>query len=616
MPYAPDLSGCALDGRYELHELIGEGTFGRVYRGLDRRLGRPVAVKVIKPWWAEDPEWVETFEREARLLASMSDPGIVQIFDVGSAPEGLYYVAELVEGESLAVRLRGGPLPALEACDVAEQLSRALARAHAKRVVHRDVKPANVLLSRDGRIKVGDFGVAYLAEGSSDGAAGTIAGTPKYMAPEQARGAQATPATDVYGVGIVLYEMLAGSPPFEGSSSVELALRHVHDAPPPLPAGTPRALAEVVDQALAKDPAERYADGRALADALAEARVARDDDELALRGSGGAGGVATLAPPKPPRAATRRAVRPAPAARSRPRPAERPQRRGARTQEPATILGEPMSPRRNVNPAARRRTVAAVGIVLLVAAGLVVAALALAPGSKLTVPNLHGLAKVRIERAARRDRFHATFTSNYSAAPAGTAIAQTPRAHARVGDGATVAVVLSAGPAPVPVPKLIHRPLIDAETVLGSLKLRETVTYVPAPGVTAGIVTAQSPSAGTSRRPGSTVALSVAERPRYRAVTSFSGTGHGSSVAFTIRGTRWQLVESMHYIGTCTFIFFCSGPSATVTNVSTGKAVDHFGLADGSNHARAETLPPGTYQVTISPGDDDARWSVSADDYY
>src|SRR5579859_7118347 len=104
MPHAPDLAGCALEGRYELHALIGEGAFGRVYRGRDRRLARPVAVKVIKPWWAEDPDWVRRFEREAQLLASMSDPGIVQIFDVGCSEEGLYYVTELVQGESLAAR--------------------------------------------------------------------------------------------------------------------------------------------------------------------------------------------------------------------------------------------------------------------------------------------------------------------------------------------------------------------------------------------------------------------------------------------------------------------------------------------------------------------------------
>src|SRR5437763_793716 len=144
MPHAPNLVNVALNGRYELHELIGEGSFGRVYRGRDRRLARPVAVKVIKPWWAEDPDWVASFEREAQLLASVSDPGIVQIFDVGSAPEGLYYVTELVDGHSLVERLHDGAVGPAEARGIAEQLAAALARAHAKRVIHRDVKPANV----------------------------------------------------------------------------------------------------------------------------------------------------------------------------------------------------------------------------------------------------------------------------------------------------------------------------------------------------------------------------------------------------------------------------------------------------------------------------------------
>ena len=164
-PKAPDLCGRALNGRYELQALLGEGAFGRVYRGRDRRLARPVAVKVIKPWWAEDPEWVKSFEREAQLLARVSDPGIVQIFDVGRASEGLYYVAELVEGESLDALLGRGPLAPWHACDVAEQLCRALAHAHAQGVIHRDIKPANVLISAHGAVKVGDFGVARLADG-------------------------------------------------------------------------------------------------------------------------------------------------------------------------------------------------------------------------------------------------------------------------------------------------------------------------------------------------------------------------------------------------------------------------------------------------------------------
>ena len=268
MPAAPDLTGRALDDRYELHAVIGEGAFGRVYRGLDRRLARTVAVKVIKPWWAEDTAWVERFQREAQLLARVSDPGIVQIFDIGHADEGPYYVAELVEGESLAERLLRGPLEAEQARELAEQLCQALGSAHAQGVVHCDVKPANVLLARDGRLKVGDFGVARLAGGTSQALSATVAGTPRYMSPEQARGRPTSTATDVYSAGVVLYEMLAGRPPFMDGSAVELGLRHLQDTPAPLPADVPLELREIVGRALAKDPSDRWRDGAEMAGAL------------------------------------------------------------------------------------------------------------------------------------------------------------------------------------------------------------------------------------------------------------------------------------------------------------------------------------------------------------
>ena len=304
MPYAPDLSGRALDDRYELHAPIGEGAFGRVYQGRDRRLDRSVAVKVIKPWWAEDPEWVETFARETRMLARVSDPGIVQIYDVGHAPEGLYYVSELVDGEDLSRRLLRGPVAPWQACAIAGQLCRALARAHRQRIVHRDVKPANILLSHEGRVKVGDFGVARLAEGSTEGAAATIVGTPRYMAPEQGRGRPTSPATDVYSVGVVLYEMLTGSPPFNGGTVVELALSHMQEQPPPLSPGLPDALVAIVHRAMAKDPAQRYADGAEMADALLAARREEADRSRRQRSRGRARGlmppVATSAPVRRP----------------------------------------------------------------------------------------------------------------------------------------------------------------------------------------------------------------------------------------------------------------------------------------------------------------------------
>ena len=536
MPLAPDLSGCALDGRYELHAVIGEGAFGRVYRGLDRRLDRPIAIKMIKPWWAEDPEWGRNFEREAQLLARVSDPGIVQIFDVGHAAEGLYYVSELVDGESLASRLQRGALDPWEACGVAEQLCRALARAHAQSIVHRDVKPANILIAADGQIKVGDFGVARLAQASSDGGAGTIVGTPRYMAPEQARGRRTTPATDVYSAGIVLYEMLAGRPPFTERSAVELALRHLRDRPAPLPTKTPRPLRQIVDRALAKDPAKRYLSGREMAEALALASrsaPARERDALA-----------------------RERARP----RQR-RPAVAPPRSRHWSAVPAPTRPAPkLSPRRNSNPAARRRSAAALGLAFALLGAMLAAAFAIGSTGYVRVPALSGLSRQAVRTRARNLSLQPSFSSRYAGATRGTVIAQSPRPGRRVSQGSAVRIVLSAGPPPVKVPALAGTTVSDARAALTKLGLNARAIQVVAPLDPAGTVTSQSPAPGAELPRSSSVTVNVAETPSWRPIASLSGSAAATSVRFRVRGPQWRVVYTMAYQGTCTFIVFCSGP--------------------------------------------------------
>jgi serine/threonine-protein kinase len=580
-PRAPDLAGCALDGRYELHALIGEGTFGRVYRGRDRRLARPVAVKVIKPWWAEDPEWARSFEREAQLMASVSDPRIVQIFDVGHAEEGLYYVAELGHGESLAARLRRGPLPARDARDVAEQLSRALSCAHARRVVHGDVKPANVLISPTGQVKVTDFGLARLLGGSSAEQPG-VAGTPSYMAPEQARGRGTTPASDVYSVGVVLYEMLAGHPPFVGGTAVDLALHHLQDPPPPLPSGVPAALTAIVERALAKDPEERYLSGGELADALARTR-----------------GSSRRLPPTSGRAEGR-----ARGAQSSP------------TGPAGTLVAPRRSPRRNMSPAARRRTLAAFSVALALLLGLVSAAILTGGARQVRVPDLHGLTRRAISTRLTRAHLRAVIVTRHSHARRGTEIAQRPTAGTRVSAGGSVTATLSSGPPPVGVPRVVGFSSGDARSALEQLGLRARVNEVPAPGVSVGTVTGQDPSSGVKLLPGSTVSLSVAEPPRWRTVLAFTDRGGHFSTPFRIRGTHWRIVYSMAYDGTCTFIFVCSGPSAQVTNLGHGANVGSFDLNEGSNQVQEVRAGPGVYQIKVSPGNDSTRWSAQVEDYY
>jgi hypothetical protein len=492
----PDLCGRALDGRYELQALIGEGAFGRVYRGVDLRLERPVAVKVIKPWWAEDSAWVERFQREAQMLARVSDPGIVQIYDIGHAEEGPYYVAELVDGESLAERLRDGPLPWTEALGVAERLCMALASAHAQRIVHCDVKPANVLLSLDGKVKVGDFGVARLAEGTSQAPAATIAGTPRYMSPEQARGRPTSPATDVYSAGVVLYEMLAGKPPFEHGSVVELGLRHVQDEPPALPATVPEGLRAVVDRALAKAPSERYRDGAAMARALGDVGV-------------------------PGTAPTRVMVRP------------------------------PRASARDVGPRRSRR-----GAVL---AALFVAMLALVAAG------------------------HVFLNSSRSA---------------------------------VRVPEVVGRPSATAESAIERAGLHYAVRFVAAPGSRPDAVTHQSPSPSVSVRPGSTVALHIAEAPRWRELTGFSGVDDGESVPLQILGGKWKITYGMSYEGSCTLLLVCFGPSAEVEDLHTGSTFDSFELGEGESETHTFDSGPGLYRLKVTGGHDSAQWSMTVYDYY
>jgi eukaryotic-like serine/threonine-protein kinase len=604
----PDLAGRALDGRYELQAVIGDGAFGRVYRGTDRRLERTVAVKVIKPWWAEDRAWVERFQREARMLARVSDPGIVQIFDIGEADEGPYYVAELVEGESLAARLRRGPMAVGDALAVGEQLCRALGSAHRRGVLHCDVKPANVLLAADGNVKVGDFGMARLVEGTSQELSATVAGTPRYMSPEQARGRRTTAATDVYSAGIVLYEMLAGEPPFVRGSAVELALSHLQDRPPPLPAGIPAEVRTVVDRALAKDPAQRYRDGAAMASALGRAAPS------ALPGSAG-----DLAPgPVQPTGAAASDLA-ATLVVAEPRTIRLAASPGtladARSDRDSATL--PTPPRRR-GPGAgpnRRRQLAMLAALAALAAGALVALQLADVAASTTVPDLRGLPRGGVLARARRMHVRPAFSARYSERASGIAIAQKPAAGTRVLDGSTVRVVVSEGPPPVRVPAVVGEPSGSAESALGSAGLRYNVTLVPAPGKEPAVVVHQAPAPGATVPSGSAVALGVSEAPRWRALTTFSGVDDGRSVPFRVLGTQWRVTYTMAYVETCLLLVYCFGPSAEADNLETGSSAGSFDLGEGSSSHTFHS-GPGLYRLAISGGHDSARWSMTVEDYY
>ena len=255
-------AGDVIAGRYELLELIGRGGMSSVWRSHDRLLDRTVAMKVLHEQFTSDEEYVERFRREARSVAQLSHPNIVTVIDRGEDAGRQFIVFEYVEGENLKQLIeRSGRLPVRDALVMALQMARALAFAHDRGLVHRDVKPQNVLLNDDGQAKMTDFGIARSVDVEGVTITGTVLGTSEYIAPEQARGERVDALTDVYSLGVVLYELLTGSVPFQGENFVAIALRHVNEPPPSVlerrPDAPPR-VAIAVERALAKNPDDRF----------------------------------------------------------------------------------------------------------------------------------------------------------------------------------------------------------------------------------------------------------------------------------------------------------------------------------------------------------------------
>ena len=252
--------GVVLAGRYRLDQPIAAGAVGEVWRGLDVMLGRPVAVKLLRAGYAQHADTLARFRAEARHAGSLSHPGIAHVYDYGELdpPHPPFLVMELVDGPSLAGLLADGPLDAARVMDVVAQAAAGLHAAHRAGLVHRDIKPGNLLVGRDGVVKITDFGIAHAAGSAPLTRTGTLIGTPAYLAPERVAGAPATPASDLYSLGVVAYECLAGAAPFSGIP-VEVALAHRDRPLPPLPAPVPGEVAALVTRLAAKDPAARPA---------------------------------------------------------------------------------------------------------------------------------------------------------------------------------------------------------------------------------------------------------------------------------------------------------------------------------------------------------------------
>jgi len=512
-------SEVSLAGRYRLVRRLASGGMGQVWRATDELLRRPVAVKLLRSEYAEDPAFLDRFRAEARRTAALSHPGIASVFDYGET-EGTgakgttaYLVMELVEGEPLSVLLaREGRLTPAHALDVIAQAALALESAHRAGVVHRDVKPSNLLLRTDGVVKVTDFGIARAADEAPRTDAGMVVGTAAYLSPEQVACCPATPASDVYALGVVAYECLAGRRPFTGEHPVALALAHRRSPPPPLPDDVPHPVRELVARAMAKAPGARPPSAGTLGRQALVTRAALPEGRHPADAPGSAradgwlpvmsGWHPALGHARQPEVTSRPGGTGEPDGTERPTTTREPggtreptatdpeQDTGAWTPVPPLVTRVWSWPRSH-----RRLALTAILLLTVLLAGGVTAA-ARQRSLATAVPSVEG----RPVSSAARELTRAGFDVRELSRPdrtvrAGVVLSQEPAAGTRLERGRLVTVVVSSGPAGVVVipSRYLGKPLDPVLAALIRMGLRVSVTGGPA-GSRPGTVTAINPS--------------------------------------------------------------------------------------------------------------------------
>ncbi|MHC5700616.1 Stk1 family PASTA domain-containing Ser/Thr kinase [Streptomyces tirandamycinicus] len=500
------LVGQVLDGRYRVDARIAVGGMATVYRAVDTRLDRLVALKVMHPALAADASFVERFIREAKSVARLSHPNVVGVYDQGAQGAYVYLAMEYVAGCTLRDVLRErGALRPRAALDILEPVLAALGAAHRAGFVHRDMKPENVLIGDDGRVKVADFGLVR-AVGSVTSSTGSLLGTVSYLAPEQIQSGTADTRADVYACGVVLYEMLTGAKPHSGDTPAQVLYRHLgEDVPPPSAAvpGLAPELDGLVAAATARDPESRPGDAVALLGRTREARAALGDDQLDA---------------VPPQARTPVAETPA-GSEDRTSVIARPLPTAGGTVERTSLLemppgGPPPSrPEGRRLPAPRRGVLAAVvAVLLLLGAGAGV--WYINSGQFTRVPTVLGQTEAAAkERLAAAGLDVETVRKGFSDAyDRGTVMAVDPDPGQRIRHNGSVTLVVSRGPEIVKVPELEGLKLADARSALREAGLAPgVITREFSDEAAQGTVIGSDPAAGTERRPDSAVALVVSK---------------------------------------------------------------------------------------------------------
>ena len=553
-----------IDGRYKVISRVGSGGMADVYLAEDQLLGRQVAVKLLHHHFAEDQEFVERFRREASSAAGLSHQNIVGIFDRGEW-EGTYYIAmEYVAGRSLKTVVReDGPLDPAKAIDIVIQILRGARFAHRRGVVHRDLKPHNVIIDEEGRARVTDFGIARA--GASDMTlTGSIMGTAQYLSPEQAQGYMVSGTSDLYSIGVILYELLTGVVPFDGETAVAIAFKQVSaQARPPseVNPAVPQALDAVVLRALAKDPAQRFADADEFIAALVRERQALPAQTSAVLSGGPAGEQQGYGA----------AVLPVAGAAGRPPDAAQPV-------TGAMLLaddGYDEDPGAGDGPGVWR--VLGWGLLAALVVGAIVAAALLLSSStrQVSVPNVTGETE---QAAAARLRASGLSTAPSLASSAtvadGRVISQSPTAASKAASGTRVSIVVSSGPGSEALMSVDGLTAAQATSRLGKAGFKPTTTQQPSAKVAQGRVIGSEPPAGTELQVGSPVTVLVSSGPAQVRVPDVSGDSQsGAEAALTALGLAVGTVSQEVSTSQTAGNVLAQTPSAG-SSVRTGTKVD------------------------------------------
>ena len=493
-----------LGGRYEVHRRLARGGMAEVFLARDQALDRPVAVKILFPEYATDPAFVERFRREAQAAANLSHPNIVGVYDWGSESGTYYIVMEYVEGQSLAEVVRdAGPLHPRRAAEILFEVAGALGFAHQRGVVHRDVKPGNVLISTTGQAKVTDFGIARALSSPADDLtqAGSVMGTATYFSPEQAQGFAVDARSDLYSLGVVLYEVLCGRPPFLGDSPVSIAYKHVQEWPPrpsQFVTGVPVGLESVILKLLAKKPEQRY---RSADDLRADLRRFLDGQETLAEQE--------LARPAAAGPATEMATVVNPAVVADPNPT---------TVMAAQPAARPVEPdEHEEEPPQRTGLFVALTAILLIALGALGFWLVTSlnddtndVGDGILVANTVGMTEQDAVAKLERDGLNPKVEQEASdEALEGIVIRQSPEANARVAKGGDVTIWVSTGPESVTVPPVANLDATAARTALTDAGFTVKIEEVESATVDTGLAVETVPPAGTAAPAKSEVVLRI-----------------------------------------------------------------------------------------------------------